>query len=161
MKRCPQCDQHLPAEAFSLDRNRPHRLTVWCRSCASRKAAEYRARRRATDPQYVERIRSGCRQWREQNREKMRAAVVDWQRRNREYFRQYRSQAEERWKEEARAAVREAMRSGALVKPDACSSCGRVASGRYLQAHHHDYSRPLEVRWLCSMCHSAEHRKAS
>jgi hypothetical protein len=44
-----------------------------------------------------------------------------------------------------------AIRSGVLVvKP--CEDCGKDA-----QAHHDDYSKPLDVRWLCVKHHSAWH----
>ncbi len=46
--------------------------------------------------------------------------------------------------------VRYALKTGRLVKPDACQECGK--SGR-IQAAHSDYSRPLDVRWLCVSCH--------
>jgi len=39
--------------------------------------------------------------------------------------------------------------TGALV-PRPCDGCGAVDG---LQAHHHDYTRPLDVTWLCFKCH--------
>jgi hypothetical protein len=59
----------------------------------------------------------------------------------------------------AQSAVYRALKSGALVKPDACEECGLPASEagkRGLHGHHADYDKPLEVRWLCPKCHRAE-----
>jgi hypothetical protein len=56
----------------------------------------------------------------------------------------------------ARDMVRAAVRAGRLGKPKACEGCGRH---RLLSGHHHDYSRPLDVEWLCVDCHAAAHRK--
>lgn len=53
-----------------------------------------------------------------------------------------------------RAAVRRAVSSGALVRPEKCSRCG---SGGRIQAHHHDYDKPLDVEWLCASCHLERH----
>jgi hypothetical protein len=50
----------------------------------------------------------------------------------------------------ARAAVYRAVRRGALPRPNSCASCG--AKGR-VEGHHIDYSRPLDVEWLCPKCH--------
>jgi len=47
-------------------------------------------------------------------------------------------------------------RSGTIVPPDACERCGSAGP---LQAHHPDYSKPLDVVWLCTTCHGREHRK--
>jgi len=61
----------------------------------------------------------------------------------------------------AHAAVAMAISSGKLVRPDVCSRCGKA--GR-IEGHHEDYSKPLEVVWLCARCHKARHteiRKAS
>ena len=52
----------------------------------------------------------------------------------------------------ARQAVLVAVRSGAL-KRKPCEKCGATK----VQAHHPDYSKPLEIVWLCEPCHRLEH----
>lgn len=47
--------------------------------------------------------------------------------------------------------VYRALNRGVLVKPVACEQCGRT--GR-IEAAHHDYSKPLDVLWLCRFCHA-------
>lgn len=54
----------------------------------------------------------------------------------------------------AHQAVNNAVRDGRLQK-SACEVCG---SSR-VHGHHDDYSKPLEVRWLCAEHHVAHHRK--
>ncbi len=53
----------------------------------------------------------------------------------------------------ARAKVSAALRNGTLVRKP-CEVCGDKA-----QAHHEDYGKPLEVRWLCRKHHAMEHWK--
>ena len=55
---------------------------------------------------------------------------------------------------EARNAVKVAIRSGKLIKKP-CEVCGETK----VHGHHDDYSKPLEVRWLCPKHHGLEHRK--
>lgn len=43
-------------------------------------------------------------------------------------------------------------RRGKLLQ-EPCGKCGDPRS----QMHHHDYTKPLEVEWLCRRCHLAEH----
>jgi hypothetical protein len=47
-----------------------------------------------------------------------------------------------------------AVRKGLIAKPHACQECGRLSK---LCAHHHDYARPFDVKWLCYSCHAKEH----
>ena len=59
-------------------------------------------------------------------------------------------------KYKAQTAVGNAVRDGILIKPMICECCF-IDSDR-LHGHHDDYSKPLEVRWLCPRCHSKWHK---
>lgn len=66
-----------------------------------------------------------------------------------------------RTKVQANNRLGHAIRHGKVVRPDACERCG--AKGN-VEGHHHDYSKPLDVEWLCRPCHAAHHwneRKAA
>lgn len=67
--------------------------------------------------------------------------------------------ASRKLKARARAATHAAIRSGLLVR-QRCVDCvaeGHAERDRPVQAHHGDYSRPLEVTWLCSNHHQYRH----
>lgn len=55
----------------------------------------------------------------------------------------------------AHSATARAVKKGALVRLP-CEVCGNLDS----HAHHDDYSKPLEVRWLCHTHHMELHRKS-
>ncbi len=55
----------------------------------------------------------------------------------------------------ARAKARYAVKKGLIIKPKRCEVCNLV---KPLQGHHEDYSKPLEVIWLCSGCHAEADR---
>ena len=57
-------------------------------------------------------------------------------------------------KYKAHNKVNNAIRDGKLIKLDKCEEC---MSDLQVEEHHDDYSKPLEVRWLCSRCHSLWH----
>lgn len=59
------------------------------------------------------------------------------------------SRARDPVKYAARTAVGNAVRDGKLVRQP-CRLCGSTTK---VQAHHHDYSKPLDVEWLCFRCH--------
>lgn len=54
----------------------------------------------------------------------------------------------------ARKAVENALLRGDLVRKP-CKRCGASNA----QAHHEDYSKPLDVTWLCPKDHKARHRE--
>jgi len=63
----------------------------------------------------------------------------------------------------AQNLVEKAILRGEIVPPNCCSICGssyRFKDGRRaIQAHHDDYNKPLEVRWLCQKCHHKWHKE--
>lgn len=69
-----------------------------------------------------------------------------------EYLRDYRKRYPKKYK--AHSWVNNAVRRGQLLKKDDCEECG---SSFALEAHHDDYDKPTQVRWLCSLCHKRWH----
>lgn len=56
----------------------------------------------------------------------------------------------------SRLLCRRAIDSGTLTPSDVCEVCKSSAK---TQAHHVDYGKPLEVIWMCSICHGIAHRE--
>ena len=61
--------------------------------------------------------------------------------------------AKEPLKYVAHTAVSNAVRGGKLPKSP-CAFCGATEA---LEAHHHDYAKPLDITWLCKPCHRRFH----
>ena len=69
----------------------------------------------------------------------------------RNYWRKYKQEQGE--KTFARAVLHSAIKKGDIVRPDKCQGC---KEGGLIEAHHPDYMEPLEVKWLCRICHVKE-----
>jgi hypothetical protein len=54
----------------------------------------------------------------------------------------------------ARYKLNNEIKKGNIFRPKNCEQCGAFAK---IHGHHKDYSKPLEVNWLCSVCHAKEH----
>lgn len=133
VKACTKCKQVLPIADFGWHKQN-NRLQPACRRCNN---AQARARH-ALDP------------------ERHRAY-------NREYYRLHKAAVYERTRQRLKDKehVQKAMwttsndkRRGKLTPPDACSICGKRGP---IEAHHDDYSKPREIRWLCRQCHMLLH----
>lgn len=59
---------------------------------------------------------------------------------------------EQKFKEASRRLTRLAIKRGVLIKQP-CEVCGEVN----VDAHHDDYEKPLEIRWLCKNHHREYH----
>jgi hypothetical protein len=90
------------------------------------------------------------REYSKANSEKIIAYVREWEEKHPGITVKYVKQHCERHPDRAKArrAVREAIRKGTLTR-NPCEVCNSIKA----ESHHPDYSKPLEVRWLCKFHH--------
>lgn len=86
---------------------------------------------------FLERIRTNRRRRRLTDREKINKQARDY----------YINNPIAKLKRSARNKVRSLIRNGTWIRKP-CEHCGNKG-----EAHHADYSKPLEVRWLCRTHH--------
>ena len=60
-------------------------------------------------------------------------------------------------KTKAHYLVNKALDNGTISKPSECEVCNRP--NKRIIGHHDDYSKPLDVKWVCPGCHQNFHGK--
>lgn len=153
-KTCKLCGESKPPTEFYVEKRAQDGLRSRCKACVLTATNAYKKRN-------PDKVRELSRRHRERNPEVAREEKRRWARNNPEKRRQLRNEwrAANREKSRAHSAVARALKGGTLKKSSTCEDCG--TSGR-IEAHHDDYSRPLDVRWLCARCHrSADRRRAA
>lgn len=121
-----------------------------CITCAKRDVNERERRLRQHDPHWLSKERARCREKQARSRANGTASPT-------------KPEYRERWVQKNGHKVRaehiaaNALKKGRLTKPSLCQCCG--AAPKRMEMHHPDYSKPLEVLFLCSKCHGKAHRK--
>jgi len=133
-KKCLACGRAKPMEAFGRDSKMRDGHLTKCRTCWNAVQRKYRREHRRE-----------CLLWKKR-----------WKLKYRKEHRQ--------WKAKYRLAhpglntiyvrVWRALRTGELARANQCEVCSAPGP---LHAHHDDYERPLDVRWLCPSCHELYH----
>lgn len=128
-KNCIKCGERKPLEEFYVHARMADGRLNKCKECC----LDYAATRRVLSerPREIDR-----RRWKEGKKKPTNRA--EWAKRNPEKYK-------------AQNAVSNAIRDGRLERQP-CRRCGAKA-----HAHHADYSKPLEVDWLCARHHAMEH----
>lgn len=160
MKSCTKCGVEKSLDEFPpCNRSRDGRQSR-CRACKRAYMAERRARNgehvRALGREHYQRHKNELCDRSRSHRQTHR----DW---HNAYSRRYaiaekprldgyrkRWSAANREKRYAHSVLWLAIKKGDVQRRTACEDCGRT--GR-IAAHHDDYSKPLDVRWLCGFCH--------
>lgn len=147
IKTCNSCGAQF--QTASNDR----KYSARCRPCHRQFEAEKRARRKARGQRT-----GGGAVPREYHQEYQRAysSRPDVKLARAERARARARNPLERHKHKARWLARRAIASGRLVRQP-CEICGETR----VDAHHDDYGKPLDVRWLCRPHHVAHHAKAT
>lgn len=127
-----------------VDRNKEH-YDEWRKGYSSGAGRESRKRRRvdlrARSRAFDEANPNYKKEYNARNRERINAEARERNRKN-------------KTEHNARGMVRLAIRNGTLSKPSGCSSCHAAIK---VEAHHSDYTKPLDVAWLCRSCHQVLH----
>jgi hypothetical protein len=134
MKVCVQCGAEKPLTEFYKHKQMSDGYLNKCKSCKKEYQKEHRL-------ENVEYYRSYDKQ-RQKNRDRQKAiqaSSLRWRKRNPDKYK-------------AQTAVGNAVRDGKLVK-EPCQVCGDQS----VHAHHEDYTKPLDVVWLCPKHHSEKH----
>jgi len=143
---CSACGFRLPPSSFYRDAKGRNGLSYHCKECAKTRARAWQRQNKA-------RHTAQSAAWRAANPERQKV-IQDRQARTpagKANARTYRQRNRE--KVRARGTIHNHLRYGKLVRQP-CRDCGGRA-----QAHHDDYSKPLDVIWLCQKCHAAFHAK--
>lgn len=137
--------------------------TRYCRTCKETKieTKEYFY----WDSFYV-RFETQCKKCRRKKHALQKRRVYDSKKERERYLRRKATgEFTDKWKKwrdkypekyQARYTLRNAIKMG-KIKPANCE-IGVDCTGR-MEAHHPDYSKPLEVRWLCQKHHKIGHHK--
>lgn len=178
LKRCYKCGEVKPLSAFSKDRSKPDGLQSRCKAC-------YKASSKAYAEANRDKLAAYHRTYHEENRDKIVARKRAYFAANRDkeaarkrvyyaanrdkqvahqraYYAAHRDELlaqkrayrmKNRHKARAHDLVRRALARGELISQP-CERCGATEQ---VDAHHEDYTKPLDVVWLCRQCHAQRH----
>ena len=136
IKKCFKCGKKKPLEEFYKHPQMSDGTVNKCKECNKKDVREHRL-----NPKYREKILEYDRQ--RFKKPERKEKVMKYQKKRREEYPE---------KERARRLINYRVRKG-LIKKKHCELCGEKKT----EAHHDDYSKPLEVRWLCFKCHRKVH----
>jgi hypothetical protein len=135
-KQCKSCGKTKPMSDFYASSNSSDGAQRCCKKCDNARVRAYRGTAVGADRH----IMYARERYRETAARCIKSAA-EWVLNNPE-------------KHKAQAAVHNAIRDGRVVRPSLCQECGKDCKPH---AHHDDYSRRLDVRWLCASCHRSFH----
>jgi hypothetical protein len=173
MKTCIKCSQSKGLDLFPRYRNRKKEwaYTNVCKVCTKLhyKDKHYedhrddylersRKQKESNHDEYLEYLRNYYHENKEELREKNREYRNQNREASNERSRVYRNTEAGSMKEKARKKVQKAIQKGTLVRPSVCDDCGQEL---FVEAHHENYSKPLDVQWLCKECHWKRHSTRS
>ena len=132
MKECFKCGEVKDIDYFYKHKQMPDGHLNKCKECTKKDVLKHRLKN-------IDRIREYDR-----NR---------GNRQNKKYIAEYRAKYPNKYK--AHRIVQNAIRSNKLFR-EPCEVCGIEEK---IHAHHDDYLKPLNVRWLCSSHHHQWHEE--
>jgi hypothetical protein len=133
-KHCIKCELEKPFYCFNKNKSKKTGYQDWCRVCT--KAYHQTQHSKDVRKSYTDNYQSGTK-WK--NSKKKASAKWDFLNREKKY---------------AHGRISSGLRNKSIKKPIICEGC---KENHKLNGHHEDYSKPLDVVWLCDDCHRFIH----
>jgi hypothetical protein len=158
-KVCSKCGVEWGLDGF-------HRGAKWCKICKNEQRRKYYQVNRNRISKYrselrrnnLNEIREKERKYRHSIRSKLCERDRKYYQTNKEKIRDYikRYRQANRKKCDATSKLCRAIKQGLLQRSKICEMADDSCLGQ-IEAHHDDYDKPLEVRWLCKSHHRRLH----
>jgi hypothetical protein len=131
-KKCPKCKKNLPICEYSKRSNRKSGIASRCKKCLKISDRMYRQVNRI-------RIAKYAKKYRQINKDR----ILEYNKKHKPVTRLH---------SKAHWAVRSSLIRG-LIRKEPCKYCGDLGT----EAHHSDYSKPLDILWVCKKHHRRIH----
>jgi len=153
MKLCKHCNQIKPFDSFRPDARIKSGLSSWCKPCSNKRSNESKKK----NPEKLK-LRDRRKYEKKMRRLYGDSYVVGSESniKRRGGRKEVLSPEEARIRHNVRRVTRRAVANGKIAKMP-CQVCGHHLS----EIHHPDYSKPLDVIWLCPTHHREIHIKES
>jgi hypothetical protein len=135
VKVCTNCKEKKKVTEFFKNKTTEDGYHYWCKECKSKANRKYNELNKKS-------IRLNKKKYNESHREILRKSNKSWKNKNPH-------------KIEAERKISYAIRIGKIKK----QNCTKCDSSKDLHAHHEDYTKPLEIIWLCRTCHFQRHKE--
>jgi hypothetical protein len=147
-KWCSKCEQWTPISEFYKNKNNKDAYDGCCKLCTTvtnnkwneNNPEKYKAVRKKWYENNREKINATKRKNYQNNIKKRNAIARNWRKNNSQKYNSHKT-------------LNCTISRGELER-DPCEVCGTTKN---IQGHHEDYSKPLEVNWLCASHHKKYH----
>ena len=131
---CKHCNKEKSVKSFSWNNKKMGWRSHTCLDCYNQQQRDKRER-------YPERYKEARKRYYKKNRQIILDKIASYREQN--SIKRY-----------AQKIVEYAVKRGD-IKKKTCEICG----GKETEAHHDDYSKPLNIKWVCRKCHRRIHGK--
>lgn len=162
-RSCTVCKIVKPFSEFRKNKKGKYGIDAQCKKCRYEKHSK---------PYYLankEKCHANANKWAKNNRETInnqaRERYAEDPRKVLDKMSKYRSKnktandnyrARHVEKIRAQAKLQYHVKHGNVIKPNKCTFCENT---NWIEAHHHDYSKALDVVWVCRQCHVQIHKR--
>ena len=147
MKKCTKCYKLRQSKSFYPNKKTKDKLDSWCRFCRSTYLLAKIQQQKWRDKHkgYIE-------NWKLVNKYSSSKENIKWRKAHPFYWKKEKRDKKKLW---ARWNFKNHIRYG-KIKRQICEvvGCSQIGEG-----HHADYTKPLDVQWLCKKHHIEHHKK--